>query len=246
MMNKIISYPLSIVAYALFFLVLCLFHPAQYLCFNLLGYNAHKKCVDLLNFCLLRILWITFSTAKIEMKADLPEDRPIIFVANHQGLYDIIGIGWFLRKYHPKYVSKVELGRGIPSVSYNLNHGGSVLIDRKDPKQALPALKKMAEYIEANHRSTVIYPEGTRSKNGKPRSFASNGVKILCKYAPNALVVPVSINDSWKVFRYGPFPLGIGNHLTFTVHPPIEVKENDFSSLFEQTEKAVVEGIRLG
>ena len=79
------------------------------------------------------------------MKATLPEDKPLIFVANHQGLYDIIGIGWLLRKYHPKYVSKLELGKGIPSVSYNLNHGGSVLIDRKDPKQALPALKKMAE-----------------------------------------------------------------------------------------------------
>ena len=126
-----------------------------------------------------------------------------------------------------------------------VNHGGSVLIDRKDPKQALPALKKMAEYIETNHRSTVIFPEGTRSKNGEPRSFASNGVKILCKYAPNALVVPVSINDSWKVFRYGNFPLGIGNRLTFTVHPPIGVKGADFPSLFEQTEKAVVEGIRL-
>ena len=173
-MKKLISYPLSIVAYLLFFLVLCLFQPVQYLCFNLFGYKAHKKSVDMLNFCLLHILYITLSTAKIEMKATLPEDKPLIFVANHQGLYDIIGIGWLLRKYHPKYVSKLELGKGIPSVSYNLNHGGSVLIDRKDPKQALPALKKMAEYIKANNRSTVIFPEGTRSKNGKPRSFASN------------------------------------------------------------------------
>lgn len=239
-MQKIISYPLSVLAYVLFFLVLCVFHPVQYVCFNLFGYKAHKKSVDILNYCLLRILWATFSTAKIEMKAELPKGKPLIFVANHQGLYDIIGMGWFLRKYHPKYVSKVELGKGIPSVSYNLNHGGSVLIDRKDPKQALPALKKMAEYIQANNRSTVIFPEGTRSKNGKPRSFASNGLKILCKYAPNALVVPVSINDSWKVFRYGNFPLGVANHLTFTVHAPIEITGTDFNTLFEQTENAVV------
>jgi 1-acyl-sn-glycerol-3-phosphate acyltransferase len=155
-------------------------------------------------------------------------------------LYDIIGIGWFLRKYHPKFVSKIELGKGIPSVSYNLNHGGSVLIDRKDPKQALPALKKMAEYIETTNRSTVIFPEGTRSRDGQPGSFASNGLKILCKYAPNALVVPVTINNSWKVFRYGSFPLGIGNKLKFIVHSPIAVNEYDFNTLFEKTEKAIV------
>jgi 1-acyl-sn-glycerol-3-phosphate acyltransferase len=38
-------------------------------------------------------------------------------------------------------VSKKELGQGIPSISFNLRHGGSALIDRKDPKQAIPAIK---------------------------------------------------------------------------------------------------------
>jgi 1-acyl-sn-glycerol-3-phosphate acyltransferase len=154
-------------------------------------------------------------------------------------LYDIVGICWYLRNYHPKFVSKIELGKGIPSISYNLNHGGSVLIDRKNPKQALPALKKMGEYITATKRSAVIFPEGTRSRDGKPGTFASNGLKILCKYAPDALVVPVTINNSWKVFRYGNFPLGIGNRLKFTIHPPMSLKEYDFNTLFDETEKAI-------
>lgn len=239
-MKKIISIPLSLVTYLLFLCIICLFQPVQYICFNLFGYKAHKKSVDLLNFLLLRILYAILSTAEVENKADLPEGKPLIFVSNHQGLYDIIGIGWFLRKFHPKFVSKIELGKGIPSVSYNLNHGGSVLIDRKDPKQALPALKKLAEYIETTNRSAVIFPEGTRSRNGKPGTFASNGLKILCKYAPNAWVVPVTINNSWKVFRYGSFPLGIGNRLKFTIHPPIEIAAYDFNTLFEKTEKTIV------
>ena len=244
-MKKIISYPLSVVAFILFVCAICLFHPIQYICFNLFGYKAHKKSVDILNLVLLRILLVTITTAEVENKADLPEDKPIIFVSNHQGLYDIIGIGWFLRKFHPKFVSKIELGKGIPSVSYNLNHGGSVLIDRKDPKQALPALKKLGQYIETTNRSAVIFPEGTRSRNGEPGSFAANGLKILCKYAPDALVVPVTINNSWKVFRYGSFPLGIGNRLKFTVHPPIAVNECDYNTLFEKTEKAIVDDIVL-
>ena len=239
-MKKIISYPFSLVTCLLFIIAICAFHPVQYICFNVFGYKAHKKSVDALNLVLLRILITNFSTAEIESKVNLPEDKPLIFVSNHQGLYDIIGIGLFLRKYHPKFVSKIELGKGIPSVSYNLNHGGSVLIDRKNPKQALPALKKMAEYIETTNRSTVIFPEGTRSRDGHPGSFASNGLKILCIYAPNALVVPVTINNSWKVFRYGSFPLGIGNKLKFIVHSPIAVNECDFNTLFEKTEKAIV------
>ena len=242
-MKKIISIPLSILFCLLFLLIICVFEPIQYICFNVFVYNAHKRSVYLLSFLEMRILLVLFSTAKIEYKADLPEGKPLIFVCNHQGMYDIIGTTWFLRKYHPKFVSKIELGKGIPSISYNLNHGGSVLIDRKDPKQALPALKRLAEYIQTTNRSAVIYPEGTRSRNGKPGTFAPSGLKILCKYAPDAWVVPVTINNSWKIFRYGPFPFGLGSQLKFTIHPPMEVKGIDFITLFEKTEKAIVREI---
>ncbi len=242
-MKKIISIPLSILAYFWFLLFLCLFQPIQWICLNVFGYEAHKKSVDILNFFLTISVSFTFSSMSCQNRELIPEGKPLIFVANHQGIFDIIGMGWFFRKYHLKYVSKIELGKNIPSVSYNLKHGGSVLIDRKDPKQALPVLKQMGEYIQKNKRSVIIYPEGTRTKNGKPKQFAPNGLKILCKYAPDAYVVPVTINNSWKVFKYGSFPLGLGNKLTFTVHPPISVSETDFTTLFEKTEKAIVEAI---
>ncbi len=244
-MQKLVSYPLSLIALVLFLLVLVVFHPIQYICFNLFGYQAHKKSVDYLNLCLLRIGHIVGTTYRVSGRHLIPEGTPVIFVANHQSLYDIVGIIWFMRRFHPKFVSKAELGNGIPSVSYNLRHGGSVLIDRKDPKQALPAIKKLAEYIEQHRRSAVIFPEGTRSKNGKPKEFAQSGLKILCKFAPSACVVPISINNSWKVVRYGIFPLGLGNHVTFTVHPPLFVKEMSFETLMQQTEKAVVDGIKF-
>jgi len=242
-MKKILSYPFSILAYFWFLFFICLFHPIQWLCFNLFGYEAHKRSVDIMNFFLIRTLYFIFSDYKVENKQVIPKDKPIIFVANHQGLFDIIGLAWLLREFHPKFVSKIELGKGIPSVSYNLQHGGSVLIDRKDPRQALPELKKMGEYIENNSRSTVIFPEGTRTRNGQPKPFASNGLKILCKYAPDAWVVPVTINNSWKIFRYGNFPLGMGNKLRFTVHPPLKVSESDFGALFEKTEQATIQNI---
>ena len=236
---------MSAVAFSLFLLALIIFHPIQWICLNVFGYQAHKKSVDYLNFCLLRIGHLLGNTYEVKGRELIPDHVPIIFAANHQSLYDIILFVWFCRKYHPKFVSKKELSKGIPSVSYNLRHGGSVVIDRKDPKQALPVIRELGQYIEKHKRSAVIFPEGTRSKTGKPKEFATTGLKILCKAAPSAYVVPVTINNSWKLVKYGFFPLGLGNRLTFTVHNPMAVKDFTFDALMEQTEKAVVEGIKL-
>jgi 1-acyl-sn-glycerol-3-phosphate acyltransferase len=243
-MQKLLSFPISIVCYSLFLITIIIFHPIQWFCFNCIGYQAHKKTVDCLNACLLRLLHLSGTTYKFENRSYIPKDAPIIFVANHQSMYDIIAIIWFLRRFHPKFVSKKELGRGIPSVSYNLRYGGSVLIDRKDPKQAIPVIKGLSEYIEKFNRSAVIFPEGTRTKTGAPKEFAQSGLKILCKYAPSAYVVPISINNSWKIFRYGLFPIGLGNKLTFTVHKPIAVRDFTFDEIMKQTESTIVQGIK--
>ena len=244
-MEKILSYPISFVSMVLFLLTLVLFHPIQWICFNVFGYQAHKKSVDYLNLVLLRIGHLLGTTYKVEGRDLIPKGVPVIFVANHQSLYDIVGIIWFMRKFHPKFVSKKELGKGIPSISYNLNHGGSVLIDRKDPKQAIPTIKRLSEYIEEHKRSAVIFPEGTRSKTGVPKEFAQSGLKILCKYAPSAYVVPITINNSWKFVKYGFFPYGLGNRLTFTVHNALAVKEYPFDEIMQKTEKAIVESVKL-
>ncbi|WP_395065552.1 lysophospholipid acyltransferase family protein [Flavobacterium sp.] len=240
-MEKLISYPISIIYYLCFGLCLVVFHPIQWLCLNVFGYQAHKKSVDYLNFFLVRCTNIIGTTYSFKNRNLIPANVPIIFVANHQSLYDIVGIIWYLRRFHPKFVSKKELGKGIPSVSYNLRHGGSVLIDRKDPKQAIPTIKSLGEYIEKNSRSAVIFPEGTRSKDGKPKEFAQSGLKILCKYAPSAYVVPISINNSWKMVKFGAFPMGLGNKLEFIIHEPIAVRDFLFEELIQKTEKAVVQ-----
>lgn len=238
-MEKLISYPISVVYYLCFGLTLVIFHPIQWICFNVFGYQAHKKSVDYLNLFLVGCTRILGTRWSFSNRERIPQNVPLIFVANHQSLYDIIGIIWFLRRHHAKFVSKKELGKGIPSVSYNLRHGGSVLIDRKDPKQALPTIKGLSEYIEKHNRTAVIFPEGTRSKTGATKKFSENGLKILCKFAPNALVVPITINNSWKMTQFGMFPMGLGNHIKYTIHEPLAVKDYDFATLFEKTEQAV-------
>ena len=198
--------------------------------------------MSLLNLCLLRCTHILGTTYKFNNPYRLPTDRPLIIVSNHQSMNDIPPIIWFMRAYHPKFVSKIELGKGIPSVSYNLRHGGSVLINRKDSKQALVQIAKLGKYIEANRRSAVIFPEGTRSRTGVPKNFQPTGLKVLMKNAPSALIVPLSINNSWKMLRYGKFPYGIGNHITFDIQDPIENNGN-FDEVFALVEERVKSGI---
>jgi 1-acyl-sn-glycerol-3-phosphate acyltransferase len=244
-MEKIISYPLTFIFALFFLLTLLIFHPIQWICFNVFGYQAHKKSVDYMNFLLTKTTNILGTTYSFKNRELIPKGVPIIFVANHQSLYDIVGIIWYLRDFHAKFVSKKELGKGIPSVSYNLRHGGSVLIDRKDSKQALSKIKELAEYIEKNKRSAVIFPEGTRSKTGVPKKFAESGLKILCKYAPSAYIVPITINNSWKMLKFGDFPMGLGSKLEFIIHEPIAVKEYPFEEIIQKTENTVIQAIKI-
>jgi 1-acyl-sn-glycerol-3-phosphate acyltransferase len=242
-MNKLIAYPLSAIYYLLFGGTLVIFHVIQWICFNLFGYKAHKKSADGLMFFLVLNTYILGTKYKVTGLDKLPSNTPLIIVSNHQSWYDITAIGWYMRKVHPKFVSKIELGKGIPSISYNLRHGGSVLIDRKNAKQSLSAIQEMGKYIEEHKRSVVIFPEGTRSRTAEPRPFAENGLKILCKYAPSAWVVPVTINNAWKMTKWGSFPLSIGNTIEFIIHDPIAVREVPFQELFDKTERIIKEAI---
>lgn len=244
-MQKLISYPISAIALCIFMLFLLIFHPIQWICFNVFGYQAHKKSVDYLNFFLVRVGHLIGNSYQIHGRENIPSGVPVIFVANHQSLYDIICIIWFLRKWHPKFVSKTELGKGIPSVSYNLKHGGSVLIDRKNPKQAIPTISKLGTYIENTKRSAVIFPEGTRSKNGHPKTFSSTGIKLLCKNAPSAFVVPITINNSWKINKYGFFPLGLGNKVSLTIHKPLSVKDLEIEEILLVSEREIVNALKI-
>ncbi|OIQ40947.1 MAG: 1-acyl-sn-glycerol-3-phosphate acyltransferase [Bacteroidetes bacterium MedPE-SWsnd-G1] len=244
-LKKLIAYPLSAIYYLFFGLILVLFHPIQWLSLNLGGYTAHRHVVNFMNLCLVRTLHILGTRISIRNSHNLPTDKPLIIVSNHQSLNDIPTLSWYMRRHHPKFVAKQELEKGIPSVSFNLRHGGSALIDRKNPKQALTVLKKLGQLIEKKTFSAVIFPEGTRSRDGKPKRFSENGLKMLTKFAPNSVVVPVTINNSWEFLKFGGFPMELGVHLTFDVHEPIETKSLKFPELFEKVEETVKNAVIL-
>lgn len=56
--------------------------------------------------------------------------------------------------------------------------------------------------------------------------------------------MPLTINNSWKIFKYGKFPLGLGSPITITAHQPIKIDSLPFDELLEKTESVIKEHIK--
>lgn len=238
-MKKLLGYIFGLIFHLLFFGFLCIFHPIQWICFRLFGYKAHKISVDILNFFLTYCNWSLFNSVTFINHQSLPTDKPIIFVANHQSMYDIPGMIWYLRKHSPKFISKIELTKNIPSISYNLRVGGGANIDRKDSKQAVSEIIKMGRRMKESNWSTVIFAEGTRAKDGKLKPFQVGGIATLLKVIPDALIVPIAIENSWKIVRYGMYPLTVGNPIRWTVLAPIDKTNKNAEEITLAAELAI-------
>jgi 1-acyl-sn-glycerol-3-phosphate acyltransferase len=239
MIKTILSYLLTPVYLLWFGLFLIIFHPIQVVTRFIWGYPVRKKTVDVLNYALLYGLRILGARITFYGLEKIPEGRPLIIVSNHQSTMDIPPVIIAFRKNHPKFISKIELGKWIPSISYNLRHGGSVLIDRKNPRQSVKDILTLGKHIEANNYAACIFPEGTRSKNGRVKSFMPAGVASLVKSSPSALIVPFAIRGNHELMKKGYFPMTFGVHLQFTVFDAIDPKGKDINELVLQIEEMI-------
>jgi 1-acyl-sn-glycerol-3-phosphate acyltransferase len=242
-MKKILAYILSSIFYLVFGILLVIFHPLQVISYNLFGYSAHKKTVDLLNWLLIHDFWILLCKPSFTGFEKLPPNRPLIIVANHQSMFDISPVVWGFRKYHAKFISKKELGKNLPSISYNLQKGGSVLIDRENGSQAIREIFKLGKLLEEKKYSACLFPEGTRSKTGLVQTFRLGGFKSLLKASPSALIVPFVIDGNFKLHQYGMFPLNIGLRLKYSVLEPIERNDLKDEELLLEVENKIKQAL---
>ncbi|MCI5058781.1 MAG: 1-acyl-sn-glycerol-3-phosphate acyltransferase [Flavobacteriales bacterium] len=217
-------YFILMIPFAIIFpLILVVFHPIQVIA-RFFGYQAHKTSVDAMIFFLLGALFLIASPVKFKGKKWIPKDRsqPLIVISNHQGMFDIPALGWIFRRFHIKFISKKKLAKGIPSVSYNIRHGGSIAIDRKKPEEAQGLISELGEYISSKNYAVSIFPEGTRSKDGSMKDFKSKGIQSLLDSIPNAIIVPVVLKNFWKIERYGLKPVPFFLNLSIEVLEPIK------------------------
>ncbi len=243
-MRKLLGFVLTPIFYACFFLSLIIFHPVQWLCLKIGGYNAHKWSVDILNSLLVASNYILFNRTKFIDNKNLPLGVPIIFVANHQSTYDIPPLIFFLRRFHGKFISKIELAEArIPSISFNLLHGGAANIDRNDPKQSIAEILKLANNMHTKNWSAFIFPEGTRTKTGKMKPFSVGGIATLIKKNPDALVVPIAIKNSYQMVKYGVFPLRPFTSMSWEVLAPIDTKDLTIEQIVNKAHAIIEEKV---
>lgn len=167
-----------------------------------------------------------------------------VIISNHQSLYDIVLIGGLLFSNLPKYVAKEELGRWIPSVSLNLKRGEHALIDRGDAAQALEEIAGLGERVQARNRSAVIFPEGTRSRDGALGPFKRSGARVLLESADRLAVVPVAVQGSWRLNRLWPFHPGSKVHIS--IGDPIERHPDDAAEVLKRAREWIAAQVEAG
>lgn len=127
---------------------------------------------------------------------NLPEQSGYIMYPNHQGLFDVMGL---------VYLNPVPFGVVIKKEAYNVfclrqlvQTMGGLFMDREDPRQGLQIINEVARQVKEG-RNFVIFPEGTRSKNGnKLGNFKSGSFKAATK--AKCPIVPIAIIDSFLPF----------------------------------------------
>lgn len=221
--KKIIAYFLTPFYLLSFGLVLLIFQPLQWLAFNIFGYRAQQWMVYRLNWGLMRCIHVMGSRLDFKLnKAKIPANKPLIFAANHQSMNDIPAMIWFLRVYRPLFIAKKELSKGIPSISYNYKCGGAIGINRKDPVQARQAIEALGQRVAQSGESVCIFPEGTRSRDGQLKPFQPGGIKTLLQAIPDAVIIPIHIQNSWKLVQDGFWPVPLGIRLRWQMLEPID------------------------
>lgn len=154
----------------------------------------------------------------IEGKENIEKQIPYVFVANHQGAMDIFLLYGFIGK-NFKWMMKNEI-RKIPFVGYACYKAGFIFVNNKEKNTNLLETMEHCSSILSKGISMIVFPEGTRTADGKMRKF-NKGAFFLADEL-QIPVIPITINGSFQVL---PKTKGVGfvhrHPLTMTIHKPI-------------------------
>jgi 1-acyl-sn-glycerol-3-phosphate acyltransferase len=132
--------------------------------------------------------------ARLEVRGQVGPGRFLV-VSNHQSTADVAILPWALRSLNLKFVAKEQLGRYIPTVSMALTHWGSALISREATRQDFVRMKAMARRLGHWDGSVVVFPEGTRSRNGRLLPYKAAAVRIVAQDS-GLPILPVAIDGT--------------------------------------------------
>jgi 1-acyl-sn-glycerol-3-phosphate acyltransferase len=203
--------------------------------------NQHKKWgIQLLNN-----YDITLNITGLE---NIRKDTAYIITPNHQSMLDIPIVFTIFKDLKFRFIVKSEYYK-IPFLSSGLKSGEHFAIDRKNFKKGLKTIELAAEDAKNNNCSLVIFPEGTRSPDGKIMDF-KKGISLLLQKA-KLPVLPVVIKGSFDIWPKSKFfPLSVNkNVVNVKILEPIEYnvtnkkERNDFVNSLQKTIEDVFNSI---
>lgn len=185
-------------------------------------------------FCLM-----SFVRVKVSGRENISKGQSYVFVANHQGAYDIFSIYGYL-DHNFKWMMKKSLER-IPLVGYSCKRAGHIFVDNRTPagiRQTMTA----AERQLAGGMSVVVFPEGSRTLDGKVHAFRRGAYTLAIEFG--LPVVPVTIDGAFNVLPRNKF-LPRPGVIRLTIHKAIEAGDDghDLKSLMDESYKAIVSAL---
>lgn len=169
--------------------------------------------------------------------APLEAGRTYIFMSNHQGLYDIPALLVALPG-QTRFLAKRALFR-IPVFGWVLKAGGFISIDRTDRSRASEAFADAIHELQSG-ASAVVFPEGTRSTDGKLLPFQRGGFLLALK--SGLPIVPVGIHGSMAVRGKNSYRIRPGR-ITVSCGRPLPTSEygvRDKARLMEDVRRRVL------
>lgn len=161
-----------------------------------LKHRNYRKAYEILSKKAVKAVKAANVELEIKGLENIPEENGFIFYPNHQGLFDVLV--FLASSTHPfAFVIKKE-SSNIIMLKQIIGAIGSIPIDRKDLKQSMQVINEVAERVK-NGENFIIFPEGTRSRNGnKLIDFKAGSFKAAMK--AKCSIVPCALIDSYKPF----------------------------------------------
>lgn len=155
----------------------------------------------------------------VEGLAHVPKDRAVLYVANHQSNFDIpLMITQLPGK--KGFIAKIETLK-MPIVSDWMKFMHCVFMDRSDIRKQVKSISEGVGILKSGH-SMVLFPEGTRSPDGKLLEFKPGGMKLATK--SGVPIVPVTIDGSMNLMKKGTFKITPAK-VIIRISEPIEMTE---------------------
>jgi 1-acyl-sn-glycerol-3-phosphate acyltransferase len=162
------------------------------------------------------LLWAAGVKVELEGLEHLPPGQPAVIVANHESWFDVFALVVHL-PVDTRFVGKIELTR-IPFFGPSWLACGHIAIDRSDRVKAIESLRAAGETLRREGAVVVMFPEGTRSPDGRLLPF-KKGAFVLALQT-GVPVVPVGVSGSRDIMPKGSWRIRSGT-IVVRVGPPI-------------------------